>query len=88
MGLFSRGALARIIKTGTNTKTQNVQHCSRGQQHFRMRRPQSVRVSVWYMGGRKRWRKKQTGEFFPLAAVAGPLLGAVGGDVMKKNIWW
>ena len=36
------------------------------------------------MGGRKRWRKKQTGEFFPLAAVAGPLLGAVGGEVMKK----
>ena len=49
-----------------------------------MRRSQSVRGGVWYMGGRKIRRQKQTGGFFPLAAVAGPLLGAVGGEVMKK----
>ena len=49
-----------------------------------MRRPQSVRGGVWSMGGKRRRRRKQTGGFFPLAAVVGRLLGAVGGDVMKK----
>ena len=47
-------------------------------------RPQSVRSGVWYVGDRKRRRQKQTGGFFPLAAVTGPLLGAAGGEVMKK----
>ena len=36
------------------------------------------------MDGKRRRRRKQTGGFFPLSAVAGRLLGAVGGDVMKK----
>ena len=70
MGLFFRGVLVRFIKTGTNTKTQNIQHYSRGRRLFRMRRPQSVSGGVWYMGARKRRRRKQTGEFFLLAAVA------------------
>ena len=61
-----------------------MQRCTRGQQLFRTRRPQSVRGSVWYAGGRKKKRQKQTGGFFPLAAVAGPLLGDLGGVVMRK----
>ena len=49
-----------------------------------MRRPQSIRGSVWNMGGRKRRRQKPIGGLLPLAAVTKPLLGTVGGEVMKK----
>ena len=70
MDLFFRGVLVRIIETGTNPKTQNIQHYSRGRRHFRMRRPQPVSGGVWYMGRRKRRKRKQTGEFFLLAVVA------------------
>ena len=49
-----------------------------------MRRSQSVRGGVWYMGGRKRRRQKQTWGFFALTAFVGALLGAVGGKVIKK----
>ena len=48
-----------------------------------MRGRQSVRRSVWYMGG-KRKRCKQTGELFPVGALAASILGTLGGVVIKK----
>ena len=34
---------------------------------------QSVRGGVWYMGGRRK-RRRQTGEFLPIGALAAPIL--------------
>ena len=47
---------------------------------------QAVRHSVWYTGGRGK-RLRQTGEFFPVGALAVPILGTLGGVVIKI-IWW
>ena len=48
-----------------------------------MRRRQSVRRGVWYMGSRRK-RRKQTGGLFPVGALAAPILGTLGGVVIKK----
>ena len=49
-----------------------------------MRRKQSVKGGVWYMGGRKRRRVRQRGDMFPFGAIAGPILGAVAQPLLKK----
>ena len=43
---------------------------------------QAVRHSVWYIGGRRK-RRRQTGEFFPVGALAVLILGTLGGVVIK-----
>ena len=48
-----------------------------------MRKRQSVRDSVWYMGGRRK-RRRQTGARFPIEALAAPLLKSSGGVVIKR----
>ena len=52
-----------------------------------MRRPQSIRGGVWYMGGRKRRRQRQIGGFLPLAAVTGPFIRHCRWRIHEKNIW-
>ena len=47
-----------------------------------MRRCQSVRGSVWYIGGKRKCR--QRGGMFPIWALAEPILGTLGGVVVKK----
>ena len=47
-----------------------------------MRRRQSVRRGLWYMGGKRWW--KQRGGMFPIGALATPILGTLGGVVVKK----
>ena len=53
-----------------------------------MRRKQSVRNGVWYIGGRRRSRRKQKGGFLPIAGVLGsvtaPLIGEIGKPILKK----
>ena len=44
-----------------------------------MRRRQSVRGSLWYMGGKRR----QRGGMLPIRALAVPILGTLGGVVVK-----
>ena len=39
---------------------------------------QSVKRGIWYIGGR---RKRQRGGAFPVAALAAPILGYLGGIV-------
>ena len=48
-----------------------------------MRRLQSIRGGVWYMGGRKK-RRRPKGRIFPSEALASPILGTLGGVVVKK----
>ena len=48
-----------------------------------MRRRQSIRLGIWYMGG-KRKRHKQTGGLFSVGALAESILGTLGGVVIKK----
>ena len=42
---------------------------------------QSVKKGIWYISGR---RKSQRGGAFPLAGQAAPILGNLGGIVLKK----
>ena len=57
-----------------------------------MRSEQSVRKGAWYLGGRRRIRRKrrQRGIFFPLAglsgAAAGPILGEIAKPLLKKIV--
>ena len=51
-----------------------------------MRRKQSLRGGIWYMGGRKRGRVRQRGGMFPFGATAGPILGAVAQPLLKKYL--
>ena len=51
-----------------------------------MRRKQSVRGGVWYMGGRKRIRVRQRGGMFPFRAIAGPIFEAVAQPLLKKYL--
>ena len=44
---------------------------------------QSVRRSIWYIGG-KRKRHRQKGGAFPIAALAAPILGSIGSIAIKK----
>ena len=44
---------------------------------------QSVRRGVWYIGGRRN-RSKQRFGFLPIGALAAPILGLLGGVVIKK----
>ena len=46
---------------------------------------QSVRCSIWYIGG-KRKRRRQKGDAFPIAALATPILGSVGSIVIKEYL--
>ena len=48
-----------------------------------MRRHQSVRRGAWYMGGRRKGRT-QTGGLLTVGALAAPILGTLGGVVIKK----
>ena len=49
-----------------------------------MRRCQSVRGSVWYIGGKRKCR--QRGGMFPIWALAEPILGTLGGVVVKNYL--
>ena len=49
-----------------------------------MRRKQSARGGVWYMGGRKRHRVRPRGGMFPFGAIAAPILGAVAQPLLKN----
>ena len=51
-----------------------------------MRRKQSVRGGVWYMGGRKRHRVRQRGCMFSLGAIAAPILESVAQQLLKKYL--
>ena len=44
---------------------------------------QAVRRSVWYIGARRK-RRIQTGGCFPVGGLAAPVLGTLGGVVIKK----
>ena len=44
---------------------------------------QSVRRTIWYIGG-KRKRRRQKGCAFPKAALAAPILGSIGSIAIKK----
>ena len=46
-------------------------------------RKQAVKRGVWYISGRRK-RRTQTGEFFSVGALAAPVLGTLGGVVIKK----
>ena len=48
-----------------------------------MRRPQSVRGSLWYIGG-KRKKRRQRGEMFSIRALTAPILGTLDRVVVKK----
>ena len=47
-----------------------------------MRRRQSVIGGVWYMDGKR--RRRQRGGMFLIGALAAPILGTLGGVVVKK----
>ena len=51
---------------------------------------QSVRKGFWYIGGKRRYRKrKQRGQGFPiglLASAAAPILGEVAKPILKKKL--
>ena len=56
-----------------------------------MRRKQSVRGSVWHLGGKRRRRKSgQKGGFLPIAgllgSVAAPLIGEIAKPILKKVV--
>lgn len=53
---------------------------ARTQQLFRMRK-YSIQRGIWYIGGR---RKKQRAGVYLLAALAAPILGGLGGIVLKN----
>lgn len=42
----------------------------------------AVRPGFWYISGRRK-RRPQTGYFFPVSALAAPILGTLGGVVIK-----
>ena len=42
---------------------------------------QLVKRRFWYLGGR---RKRQRGRAFPLAVLVAPILGNLGGIILKK----
>ena len=44
---------------------------------------QAVRRGVWYIGARRK-RRIQAGVCFPVGGLAAPVLGALGGVVIKK----
>ena len=46
---------------------------------------QSVRRSIWYIGG-KRKRHRQKGGAFPIAALAAPILGSIGSIAIWKKL--
>ena len=54
-----------------------------------MRGKKSVKKGVWYIGGKRRYRKrKQKGKGFAiglLASAAAPILGEVAKPILKKN---
>ena len=45
---------------------------------------QAVRRGVWYIGARRK-RRIQAGVCFPVGGLAAPVLGALGGVVIKKQ---
>ena len=60
-----------------------------------MRGRQSVRKGIWYLGGRRRIRRRKNGQregFLQLAellgAAAGPIIGEIAKPLLKKNYWW
>ena len=44
-------------------------------------RKQSIKKGIWKIGGRKRQRQRE--EFFPLAALAGPVLGGIPSNLAR-----
>ena len=54
-----------------------------------MRGRQSVEKGVWYIGGKRKYRKRrQQGKGFPIglsASAAAPILGEVAKPLLKKN---
>ena len=63
-----------IIKKRVNSQTWNVHYQSRRRGIIRMRGKQPVRKGIWYLGGRKRLRKRtqtrQRGGALPLGPIA------------------
>ena len=53
---------------------------ARRQQLFRMKK-HSIKRGIWYIGGR---RKKQRAGVYLLVALAAPILGGLGGIVLKN----
>ena len=43
---------------------------------------QSVRRSIWYIGGKRKRRRQKDGAF-PIAALAVPILGSIGSIAIK-----
>ena len=48
-----------------------------------MKRKQSVRNSVWYIGGRRRSRRGQKGGFLPIAGLLGSVAATLIGEIAK-----
>ena len=46
---------------------------------------QSVRRGLWYIGSRRN-RCRQRGRYLPIGALATPILGSLGGVVIKKYL--
>ena len=63
-----------IIKKWVSSQTWDVHYQSRRRGLIRMRGKQSVRKGVWYLGGRKRLRKRtqtrQKGGALPIGLIA------------------
>ena len=55
-----------------------------------MKRKQSVKKGVWYIGGRRRRTRGQKGVFFPIAgllgSVAAPLIGEIAKPILRKIV--
>ena len=55
-----------------------------------MKRKQSVRNGVWYIGGRRRSRRGQKGGFLPIAgllcSVAASLIGEIAKSILRKTV--
>ena len=55
-----------------------------------MKRKQSVRNGVWYIGGRRRSRRGQKEEFLPIASLLGsvlaPLISEIAKPILKKIV--
>ena len=55
-----------------------------------MNRKPSVKRGVWYIGGRRRRRRGQKGEFLPIAgllrSVAAPLIGEIAKPILRKIV--
>ena len=55
-----------------------------------MKRKQSVKKGVWYIGGRRRRTRRQKWDFLPIArllgSVAAPLIGKIAKPILRKIV--